>query len=142
VSKYVELRTSVTDERYLVEALQDLGYQPEVCREGRSLVGYRGDERDEQAQIIIPRRQLDSASNDIGFARDKSGVYQAIISEYDRGIGFDEGWLGRLAQTYKERQTMSVAKAKGYVFKGREVIDTPQGKKIQLRFAVQRGGIR
>jgi len=137
VSKYVELRTSVTDERYLVEALQDLGYQPEVCREGRSLVGYRGDKRDEQAQIIIPRRQLDSASNDIGFARDGTGVYQAIVSEYDRGIGFDDAWLGRLVQVYKERQTMAVAKSKGYVFKGKDVIDTPHGKKIQLRFAVR-----
>ena len=137
MSKYVELRTSVTDERYLVEALQELGYQPEVCREGRSLVGYRGYKRDEQAQIIIPRRQLDSASNDIGFARDKSGVYQAIVSEYDRGIGFDDAWLGRLVQVYKERQTMAVAKTKGYVFKGKDVIDTPQGKKIQLRFAVR-----
>ena len=142
MSKYVELRTTVTDEQYLVEALRELGHQPEVCREGRPLVGYLGDKRAERAQIIIPRGQLDSASNDIGFARDKSGVYQAIISEYDRGIGFDETWLGRLAQTYKERQTMAVAKAKGYVFKGREVIDTPQGKKIQLRFAVQRGGVR
>ena len=66
-----------------------------------------------------------------------SGVYQAIVSEYDRGIGFDDAWLGRLVQVYKERQTMAVAKAKGYVFKGREVIDTPQGKKIQLRFAVR-----
>ena len=27
--------------------------------------------------------------------------------------------------------------AKGYIFKGKEVIDTPQGKKIQLRFAVR-----
>jgi hypothetical protein len=80
---------------------------------------------------------LDSASNDIGFARDGSGVYQAIISEYDRGIGFDDSWLGRVAQTYKERQTMAVAKAKGYVFKGREVVNTPQGKKIQLRFALR-----
>jgi hypothetical protein len=85
---------------------------------------------------------LDSASNDIGFARDSSGVYQAIISEYDRGIGFDETWLGRVAQIYKERQTMAVAKAKGYVFKGKEVIDTPQGKKIQLRFAMRSGGVR
>ena len=32
---------------------------------------------------------------------------------------------------------MAVAKAKGYVFKGKDVIDTPQGKKIQLRFAVR-----
>ncbi len=137
MSKYVELRTSVTDERYLVEALRELGYEPEVCREGRALVGYLGDKRAERAQIIIPRGQLDAASNDIGLARDGSGVYQAIVSEYDRGIGFDDAWLSRLVQVYKERQTMAVAKAKGYVFKGREVIDTPQGKKIQLRFAVR-----
>ena len=137
MSKYLELRTQLTDERYVVEALRELGYEPEVCHEGKPLTGYHGDERRERAEIIIPRRQLDAASNDIGFVRDGSGVYQAIISEYDRGIGFDETWLGRLAQIYKERQTMAVAKAKGYVFKGREVIDTPQGKKIQLRFAVR-----
>ena len=137
MSKYVELRTSVTDERYLVEALRELGYEPEVCREGRALVGYLGDKRAERAQIIIPRGQLDAASNDIGFACDASGVYQAIVSEYDRGIGFDDAWLARLVQAYKERQTMAVAKAKGYVFRGREIIDTPRGKKIQLRFAVR-----
>lgn len=137
MSKYVELCTNLNDERYLVEALRELGYEPEVCREGKPLTGYQGDQRAEYAQIIIPRRQLDSASNDIGFARDGSGVYRAVISEYDRSIGFDDAWLGRLAQSYKERQTMAVARAKGYVFKGREVIHTPQGKKIQLRFAVR-----
>ena len=137
MSKYVELRTSLTDERYLVEALRELGYEPEVCREGRPLVGYVGDERAERAHVIIPRGQLDSASNEIGFARDNGGVYQAIVSEYDRGVGFDDAWLGRVVQVYKERQTMAVAKAKGYVFKGKEVIYTPQGKKIQLRFAVR-----
>ena len=88
MSKYLEMRTMLTDERYLVEALRELGYEPEVHREGKRLTGYMGDERAERAQIIIRRRQLDSASNDIGFARDASGVYQAIISEYDRGIGF------------------------------------------------------
>jgi hypothetical protein len=137
VSKYSELRTVLTDERYLVEALRELGYAPEVSREGRALVGYMGDERAEKAHIIIRRRQLDSASNDIGFARDANGVYRAIISEYDRGIGFAETWLGRVAQSYKERQTMAVAKAKGYVFKGKEVIETPQGRKVQLRFALR-----
>ena len=71
------------------------------------------------------------------FARDNGGVFQVVVSEYDRGIGFNDAWLGQIAQVYKERQTMAVAKAKGYVFKGREVISTPQGKKIQLRFAVR-----
>jgi hypothetical protein len=142
MSKYAELSTSLNDERYLVEALRDLGYKPEVCREGKPLTGYQGDQRLERAHVIIPRRQLDSASNDIGFTRDGNGVYQAVISEYDRSIGFDAAWLGRLAQSYKERQTMVVAKAMGYVFKGREIIETPQGKRIQLRFAVRGGGVR
>jgi hypothetical protein len=137
MSKYLETRTVFTDEKYLVEALQDLGYQPEVHPEGLHLVGYMGDERAERAQIIVRRRQLDSASNDIGFARDGNGVYRAIMSEYDRGIGFNDDWLGRVSQAYKERQTMAVAKAKGYILKGREVINTAQGKKVQLRFAMR-----
>jgi hypothetical protein len=137
MSKYIEMSTALTDERYVFEALRELGYEPEVCGEGKALIGYMGDERAERAQIIVRRRHLDSASNDIGFARDGNGVYRAIISEYDRGIGFDDAWIGRVSQVYKERQTMAVAKAKGYVFKGREVINTPQGKKVQLRFAVR-----
>jgi hypothetical protein len=137
MSKYNEMRTVLSHEGYLIETLREMGYAPEVCAEGAALFGYMGDERSERAEIIIRRRRLDSASNDIGFRRDESGVYRAIISEYDRGIGFDEAWLGRIAQAYKERQTMAVAKAKGYVFQGRQVIETPQGKKVQLRFAVR-----
>jgi hypothetical protein len=137
MSKYEELRTVLSEELFLVEALQGLGYHPEVSREGLSLIGYLGDERPEKAHIVIRRRQLDSASNDIGFARDANGVYRALISEYDRGIGFNDAWLGRVAQTYKERQTMAVAKSKGYRFLGRQVVETPAGKKVQLRFAVR-----
>jgi hypothetical protein len=119
MSKYEEMKTTLTEECFLVQALQDLGYSPDVRREGSALYGFQGDERPERAQIVIRRRQLDSASNDIGFARDATGVYLGIISEYDRSIGFNEAWLGRVAQAYKERQAMAVAKVKGYVFKGR-----------------------
>jgi hypothetical protein len=87
--------------------------------------------------FTLNQNKLNSASNDIGFARDGNGVYRALISEYDRGIGFDDAWLGRLSQTYKERQTIAVAKSKGYRFLGRQVIDTQAGKKVQLRFAVR-----
>jgi hypothetical protein len=137
MSKYEELRTVLSDERHLLDALSELGYSPEISRDGLSLYGYLGDERPEKANIVIRRRQLNSASNDIGFARDANGVYRALISEYDRSIGFDDAWLGRVAQTYKERQTMAVAKAKGYRFLGRQVVETQAGKKVQLRFAVR-----
>ena len=53
LSKYIEVTTALIDEQYLVEALHEIGYEPEVCREGRALVGYMGDERAERAQIIV-----------------------------------------------------------------------------------------
>lgn len=137
MSKYEVSTITLAEQCHLIGALRDLGYEPEIHPDGAPLVGYQGDERPERAHIIIRRRQLDSASNDIGFARDGTGVYRAIISEYDRRIGFTDAWLGRLSQCYKERQTMAVAKAKGYVFRGREVVETPQGRKVQLRFAVR-----
>lgn len=41
----MELRTKLSEEQYLVEALRELGYTPDVCREGTPLVGYMGEER-------------------------------------------------------------------------------------------------
>ncbi len=132
-----ELATVLTEERYLVEALEQLGYKPEVHKAGAALYGYLGDARPEKAHVIVRRQQLNSASNDIGFSRDAQGQFRAVVSDYDRGIGFDQGWVGRVTQAYKECQTMAVAKARGYVFQGRTVLDTPQGKKVQLRFTVR-----
>jgi hypothetical protein len=114
-----------------------MGYMVEVHPEGAALFGYRGDERPERADVIIRRAQLDSASNDIGFARGADGRFGAILSEYDRGIGYDEKWLGKAHQHYKERQTMAVARAKGYVFRGKEVVQTPNGPQICLQFVAR-----
>ena len=137
MSKYGVLETSITEEKYLVAALKEMGYQAEVHANGAALYGYEGRERPETANVIIRRRQLDSASNDIGFARTVDGRYVARLSEYDQAIGFNQKWLNRVHQLYKEKQTIAVARAKGYVFRGREVIKTDQGERIQLRFAVR-----
>ena len=88
MSAYGEFTTVMSEERYLVEGLTAMGYRVEVHADGAALVGYHGDERRETAHVIIRRAQLDSASNDIGFARGRDGRYQAILSEYDRSIGY------------------------------------------------------
>jgi len=113
---------------YTVEAYPD---------EGAPLTGYHGDERPERAHVIIRRAQLDSASNDIGFVRGADGRFRAILSEYDRSIGYDAQWLGKVHQHYKEKQTLAVAKAKGYIFRGKEVIQTPNGPQIRLQFVAR-----
>ena len=138
MSKFEQMETKLTEDQYLAEALEAIGYKPVVDWNGQTLRGYGGAIWPEKAQIVIPRAQLNGALADIGFVRDACGVFRAVIDDMDRDYsGFDSAWLGRLTQTYKEKQTMAVARAKGYVFKGREVIDTPQGKRVQLRFAVR-----
>ena len=137
MSKYGLLKTQIADPKHLITALGEMGYRVEVHPQGAALVGYEGHERPEKANIIIRRQQLDSASNDIGFARTSEGRYVARLSEYDQGIGFNQKWLNRVHQLYKEKQTIATAKAKGYVFKGREVVKTDGGERIQLRFAVR-----
>jgi hypothetical protein len=137
MSKYAETATTVRNQAYLVAALAGLGYKPEIHVDGAALVGYEGRERPERAHVIIRRVQIGDASNDIGFVRKPDGTFGAVLSEYDRGIGFDEKWLGRVYQAYKEQQTLADAKAKGYVFRGREVVQTPEGLQIRLQFAAR-----
>ena len=137
MSKYDSFETTLTEEASLVAALKALGYPVEVHRQGAPLFGYQGDERPERAHIIIRRNHLDCASNDIGFSRNQTGQFSALLSEYDRSIGFDHKWLGRVHQRYKEQRTMAMARKKGYVFRGREVITTERGEQVKLLFGTR-----
>lgn len=132
MSKYEELVTNITDEPHLVAALKDMGYTAEVCKEPTTLIGYHGDERPEKAHIIVRRSQIGSVANDIGFFKNSDGKYQAIISQYDQHR-HGAKWMGRLTQSYAEHRAMSIARAKGYTFQGRTVVDG----KVQLKFGVR-----
>jgi len=137
MSAYGEFETIMREDRFLVDGLTAMGYKVEVHAAGAGLVGYHGDERRETAHVIIRRAQLDSASNDIGFARGTDGRFRAILSEYDRSIGYGDQWLGKVQQHYKESQTLAVAKSKGYIFRGKEVIQTANGPQIRLQFVAR-----
>ena len=53
-------------------------------RERRFLFyGYQGDRRPETAELVVRRRHLGTASNDLGFARTPHG-YVPIVSDYDQ----------------------------------------------------------
>jgi Protein of unknown function (DUF1257) len=136
MSKYDSFQTTLTEEAPLVAALQALGYPVEIHTR-RPLFGYRGDERPERAHIIIRRQHLSSSANDIGFERGADGRFRAIVSEYDRSSGFGDAWLGRVHQRYKEERTLAMARKKGYIFRGREVIQTERGEQVKLLFAAR-----
>jgi len=74
-----------------------------------------------EATATWPRRVEGNTGADgaeessVAFAKTADGRYVAQLSEYDQRIGFDQKWLNRVHQFYKEKQTISAAKAKGYI---------------------------
>jgi len=138
VSKYGKTQTVLREEKYLVEALKEMGYEVEIHPEGAQLNSYYSEQEAKVADIVIRRQHLRGAYGDIGFARQPDGRLTLITDELDEHRGYGARWLGRVQQGYKEKQTLAMARAKGYTLKGREVIETTEGQQVRLQFVVRR----
>jgi len=138
MSKYAAFETTFTDGPTLAAALTAMGFEIECHEAETTLYGYIGDARPEKAHIIIRRNHTGiGASNDIGFRRGEDGTYEAIISAYDQSVKFDANWMGLLKQAYTEQRQMAMARQRGYVFQGREVVQTAKGPQVRLMFAAR-----
>ena len=138
MSKYSINQTVLREEKCLVETLKEMGYEVEVHPEGAPLNSYYAEQEAKIANIIIRRQHLRAAYGDIGFTRQPDGQFAMVKDELDGYRGYGARWLGRVQQLYKEKQTLAMAKAKGYTLKCREVIETAQGEQVRLQFAVRR----
>ncbi len=100
MSAYKKIECNIVDKDILIEALESLGFKPDVFVEPANLKGYMGDTRKEVAHIIIPRDQVNiftGASNDIGFLwNSENKKYEFICSDYDKKKEMDV----RIIQAY------------------------------------------
>ena len=83
MSEFHVIEVCFKDEEVLIKSLKEMGYKPIVYKEAVHLHGYRGDERQQKAHVVIPKSQVGSLSNDVGFERVKNGFIMHA-SEYDR----------------------------------------------------------
>ena len=108
MSKYLAFPDVVfKDRRLLLAALADVGFADVEEAEGLHLYGYQGDQRPETADIVVRRRLISRASNDIGFARGEDG-YVPIISEFDQRTALAGAFLPKLRTAYSERVVEAV----------------------------------
>ena len=100
MSAYKKIECEIVDKDCLLEALKLLGFSPDVFVEPEKLKGYRGDQRNEVANIVISREQVNKftgASNDIGFLwNGTENKYDFIVSDYDVAKKMDQ----RIIQAY------------------------------------------
>ena len=111
-----------------------MGYKDvEVHDEAQNLVGYHGDTRAEKANVIVRRKFVGSAANDIGFVKTEDGKYAPIISEYDSGK-HNTKWLNGLKASFAEHRTAKEARRLGVKLKSRTVING----KLVIKYLDQR----
>ena len=138
MSKYGLTQTVLREEKYLVEALKEMGYEVEVHPASVNLNSYYAEQEAKVANIIIRRQHLRGAFGDIGFTRQPDGQFAMVKDELDEYRGYGARWVGRVQQLYKERQTLAMGRARGYTLKGREVIETSEGQQVRLQFVARR----
>jgi len=130
MSHYSKIQTEIVDQESLLKALAGLGYRNvEVHDYPVNLFGYRGDMRAEKANVVIRRRFVGDASNDVGFVKNADGIFQAVISEWDQQLlGAD--WVQKVCQAYAYQAVVAKLEEQGYSIATQEV--DPATKKIRL----------
>ena len=101
--------TAFKDRGCLVQALAECGYGTVEEGESLSLYGYQSDRRPETAQIVVRRKFIGSASNDLGFQKTDAG-YVAVISEYDQRYIMQGKFLTALRTNYNLKSVEKLAR--------------------------------
>jgi hypothetical protein len=134
MSHYIDIEMQIKDRNALVRALGRMGFKNkvEIHDDARNLYGYQNDERKQKANVIIRKKFISSASNDIGFEKQDSGFFTAHISEYDKSIGYDDKWTTKLFTYYGVECAKQEAEREGLTY----VEDVDEKNRIRLRVTV------
>lgn len=114
MSHFSRLRTRLVDAEALVAALKVMGFRDvELHDEAQHLYGFLGDVRQQTAEVIIRRSHIGKLSNDIGFKRGADGIFDAVISNYDKAK-YSQKWIDQLTQIYGYNLTRSNLVKQGF----------------------------
>jgi hypothetical protein len=131
MSHFTEMEVSFDQkhEAQLIAALEEQFGKGnvEVHEKGAGLYGYQGDLRSKNAvtsanyapecHIIIRRKSVGSASNDVGYRRNENGKYNAYISDYDKGSNFNKEKQGTVLKNYGVGVAEKNLKKQGWIVK-------------------------
>ena len=110
-----------------------MGYKPVVSETAKKLQGYAGDMRSQKANVILPRSQVGSASNDVGFEKKADGTFVAHVSAYDKSSNFNKKKMNKLKQLYAKHRLKGKVKLKGSKYRIKsESVDANGNIKIKI----------
>ena len=125
------MQLEVNDSGCIKETLKELGYVFEEYAEAQQLEGYGGDKRQQKAHIIVRRKHVGAAANDVGFVKNSNGKYDLLISEYDRRAGTQSSnFMKKFNQLYAKHRFLKEVKSKGWTVTSKK---TTKDGKLKIR---------
>jgi hypothetical protein len=107
-----------------------MGYADvEIHDDAVNLIGYQADTRPEKANVIVRRKHIGTAANDLGFVKEADGTYSAIVSDYDsRKHG--AVWMTGLKKAYTEKRLIKHAAKNGLKYLSKKIVNN----KVQIQW--------
>ena len=117
MSAYKTIECDIVNKEILLSALSLLNFVPNIHEEPQHLYGFKGDKREEKAEIIIPKEQINfftGLSNDIGFIwNPDTEKYEMVVSDYDKARKMHD----RIIQAYVKEAIEKALEKNGYKIK-------------------------
>jgi Protein of unknown function (DUF1257) len=134
MSHFATVKTKLTNQDCLLQALFDLKMSPEVHRQPQPLKGYYGGSQGQSAEIIVSGRSF-QARADIGFRRNEtSGVYEIIHDEYETVPRLGQDFFShKLMQAYGTRMVRAKAEELQEKFGECSITEISEGQVQTLR---------
>jgi hypothetical protein len=134
MSAYKLIKCTIKDLDSLKKALTSLGFEPKFYDEPTNLRGYLNDSREQKAEIIIPKEQLNKfytkASNDLGFIyNEETNEYEMICSEYDEKLNIPN----RIKQAYAKAVIEEALESQYFSVESNEDQELRQRKQIKVQ---------
>lgn len=108
MSAYKKIECDIVDKDSLLEALTLLNLSFQDHEFPQNLYGWKDDQRNEKANIIINRKEVNKytgASNDIGFLWNGE-KYEMVISEYDKKFNMDKRFIQAYVKVVLEKSLL------------------------------------
>ena len=129
MSQYAKLEAQYKDRDCLVSALAEQGYTTvETHDEAQQLFDYHGrattylDASGDKANVIVRRKYVGGAANDLGLVKGADGKYSAIVSRFDTGK-HNTTWFNKLKDHYNDKVTTKEAERQGLKLHSRTVVN-------------------
>lgn len=122
----VEVEFDVEHKEQIIAALEEQFGEGHVewHEEGAAMYGYQGDDRSKakpgsanyapRCEIIVRRKHVGGASNDLGFKLQENGKFKAWVSDYDQHSHFGKAKQQATAVKYAELVGEKTLIAKGF----------------------------